>query len=441
MRLTDFLQSTFHQIQNVLSLFSDNVTYHAQTIEQINETREYAGLEPITSIDEINTAEPIKPIVPAEPAPVVEPAVPVEEPAPDDGEAPAESLVEPKPAVEPVKAGEEPAPVDDETQVYKVAGKELSETEFTEIVEDTRKHYGEGFDKLSDELQIKVIEDRVNLKEAGKAADKRSQAIAAERKSLQDEKSEIESKRFEVAENYNKLKSDLENFEKQKADLEAIVNSDPTKILNDDDRMQGFIRKSRAEEKLESLNEKIASSKTREGEILADEQALFINLQLVDLQASYPDLKCDMSPEDVHYYLIAPPEIKAKLPVPSENDIQKSAVIIKTLNEYMDKGYTIPIAEYYKNFVLPFRSGNGNAGTPAAAQPATPEPGKKTIKDLKAENIKQIMKNFAKKSNTAPGTPSGALGSGSTVNLTPKKQTPEEFAEATEYPLIPEVKG
>lgn len=240
---------------------------------------------------------------------------------------------------------EEPKEEVKDEEYVKLGDKEIPKSVYLEIFEKAKKHYGEKFESIPDDIKAKLLEDSYNILEASKVADKRHQENAKERKQLAEIKETLEKEKADFEISKEAYEQEIERIKQAEEESKKILEAKPEDEFDEDKVQELKLDKRDAKKNLEafkkyretqeqSLNEVVESFKHK--------QARLINaMNIAELQENYPELKTSRPIEDIYE------EIQETGVVKDTAEKNKMLLVKRVLDQYYKERPKMSVSQYY----------------------------------------------------------------------------------------------
>lgn len=302
----------------------------------------------------------------------------------------------------------------DETNgTIKFGDKEISIAEFEKVYEDTKKDYGDNFDKLDKEMKMRILNDRYNLRSDKRELDKTHQKQAAREKDLTAEEEKLTDRK-------KKLDTFEANITAEETRLKAITAKNPDDEYDDEKRaeLKLDIRDAKKDlKKIEDLKKELSDE--RDNLKLDHDINIYIAAKKSLLDVYPDDFKTDMPIEDINE--------NPDAATPEDRRVLRK--FKRVYEDYMSE--TTP--EQRKKYTLAKYYEEEKDSYPAIKRSSSQTTDKDKNKDKETEKETSAKKLFRELSNNGePPTPPAGTGSGMSgdTNLSePEKKMKKSASE------------
>ena len=284
--------------------------------------------------------------------------------------------------------------------------------EYEELVKMAKVHYGEGFDKLPEDMMEKVLEDRYNLKQGSNKLNEKNRQAAEERKTVEEMKTDLEAQKVQHEADKKAFEDEIERVKAAKIKAQAVIDSKVKDEFNEEEVIDLKISKSKAKTDLEALENYEKAQKTELEKtidrIKAEDADLTNKLNITKLQEMYPELrtKTPIAKLWVEYNATDGEGM-------DEKDLARMLRVQTTLEGYYKKRAGGSIENYYKLL--------------RHNLPVIEDTEIKEEKKGEPKSVKQAFKELAKKQAENKGSMGGDTGGGHGAEI----DTDQKFRKAT----------
>ena len=291
---------------------------------------------------------------------------------------------------------------DEETEEIKLGDQTLTLKELADLTEKAEYHYGkEAFEKLPKDLKIKVLQDRLNLDIETKTRQEKSQQVAKEKRKLDEEIKSFNARQAKAQEFEKTYQDKIKELKQKNEELTTLLekkpDDEPTEAKTEDlkkQQLKAEIRKEDNEELIKQYEKRLEGMR-EEAETV---EALALCSQL---QKAFPELETIEQTYIIRY--------KAKHGIDVEKEeYTKAKIVNKILQDYLDD---VPEEEREERPIDKwFELERDMYPVPAAGVKS-----RKTLKEVRADNIDDIIKKARERQSKNPPPPGGG---GSNVSRT-----------------------
>ena len=183
---------------------------------------------------------------------------------------------------------------------YKIGDKVLTTDELKIVRDKMVEKLGEEFiDGLEDDKLQVLTKEYINILEASKAINKRNREDSEKRASLAEEETKIQAKRDDLKKEQDRAHNVIQELEKKKAELERVLAEKPKDEFDDDEVFDLKMKKGRAKEKIEEIDENTTKIKAGIDGLKEAEQNVYLYSLLNEIQRDIPDLYTDEPALDI----------------------------------------------------------------------------------------------------------------------------------------------